>query len=102
MLKQPRVMGSNQYFVCKYFHLQTNLEVLLCRENITDCILLFFFFFGQIQVRKANFNSDPYLQTFGISIVPQMVDVHGRVLNPPKIQYGGRVSVCIELALLVT
>ncbi|XP_052237159.1 protein argonaute-2-like isoform X2 [Dreissena polymorpha] len=43
-------------------------------------------------VRKANFNSDPYLQTFGISIVPQMVDVHGRVLNPPKIQYGGRVG----------
>ncbi|XP_052762994.1 protein argonaute-2-like isoform X3 [Mya arenaria] len=41
-------------------------------------------------VRKANFNSDPYLQTFGISIIPQMVDVHGRVLNPPKIQYGGR------------
>ncbi|XP_053382229.1 protein argonaute-2-like isoform X1 [Mercenaria mercenaria] len=44
-------------------------------------------------VRKANFNSDPYLQTFGISIIPQMVDVHGRVLNPPKIQYGGRVGL---------
>ncbi|KAL4218512.1 argonaute 1 [Mactra antiquata] len=43
-------------------------------------------------VRKANFNSDPYLQTFGISILPQMVDVHGRVLNPPKIQYGGRTK----------
>lgn len=43
-------------------------------------------------VRKANFNSDPYLQTFGISIIPTMVDVNGRVLNPPKIQYGGRTK----------
>ena len=53
--------------------------------------VIYFNIFCDSQVRKANFNSDPYLQTFGISIIPTMVDVHGRVLNPPKIQYGGRV-----------
>ncbi|XP_060077961.1 protein argonaute-2-like isoform X3 [Ylistrum balloti] len=41
-------------------------------------------------VRKANFNADPYLQMFGISIQTQMAEVQGRVLMPPKIQYGGR------------
>jgi hypothetical protein len=32
-----------------------------------------------------------------------MVDVHGRVLNPPKIQYGGRVglNVNIETAAII-
>ncbi|GFR77219.1 argonaute-like protein, partial [Elysia marginata] len=43
-------------------------------------------------IRRANFNSDPYLQTFGISIQTQMMDVQGRVLIPPKLQYGGRTK----------
>ncbi|XP_069105554.1 LOW QUALITY PROTEIN: protein argonaute-2-like [Argopecten irradians] len=43
-------------------------------------------------VRKANFNADPYLQMFGISIQTQMAEVQGRVLMPPKIQYGGRTK----------
>ncbi|XP_067937270.1 protein argonaute-2-like [Watersipora subatra] len=40
-------------------------------------------------VRKANFNRDSYLQQFGITVNTQMTDVQGRVLNPPKILYGG-------------
>lgn len=43
-------------------------------------------------VRKADFNNDPYLQTFGIQVAPLMVEVTGRVLPPPKLLYGGRVS----------
>ncbi|CAG5124840.1 unnamed protein product [Candidula unifasciata] len=43
-------------------------------------------------IRKANFNADPYLQTFGISIHTQMMDVTGRVLTAPKLQYGGRTK----------
>ncbi|XP_078333968.1 protein argonaute-2-like isoform X2 [Crassostrea virginica] len=43
-------------------------------------------------VRKANFNADPFLQTFGININPMMCDLQGRVLNPPKILYGGRTK----------
>ena len=50
-----------------------------------------FFCFPALQVRKANFNADPFLQTFGININPMMCDLQGRVLNPPKILYGGRV-----------
>lgn len=42
-------------------------------------------------VRKADYNNDPYLQTFGIQVAPQMVELTGRVLPPPKLQYGGRV-----------
>ncbi|XP_064651862.1 protein argonaute-2-like isoform X2 [Lineus longissimus] len=43
-------------------------------------------------VRKADFNNDRYLQTFGISILNQMTEVQGRVLAPPKLQYGGRTA----------
>jgi len=42
---------------------------------------------------KANFNSDPYLQAFGITVSSKMVDVQGRILPVPKLQYGGRVSI---------
>ncbi|XP_052085900.1 protein argonaute-2-like isoform X5 [Mytilus californianus] len=41
-------------------------------------------------VQKADFNKDPYLQTFGISVSYQMTEVRGRVLPPPRIEYGGR------------
>jgi hypothetical protein len=47
------------------------------------------------QVRKADFNSDPYLQTFGVSVASHMTDVQGRVLPAPRLQYGGRVRVLL-------
>ncbi|XP_062567252.1 protein argonaute-2-like isoform X5 [Saccostrea cucullata] len=43
-------------------------------------------------VQKADFNKDPYLQTFGINVSYQMSDVRGRVLPPPRIEYGGRTK----------
>ncbi|XP_052085896.1 protein argonaute-2-like isoform X3 [Mytilus californianus] len=43
-------------------------------------------------VQKADFNKDPYLQTFGISVSYQMTEVRGRVLPPPRIEYGGRIK----------
>ncbi|XP_055345664.1 protein argonaute-2-like isoform X2 [Paramacrobiotus metropolitanus] len=44
-------------------------------------------------VRKADFNNDPYAQEFGIQIQNQMTEIRGRVLPPPKIQYGGRQAI---------
>ena len=43
-------------------------------------------------VRKADFNNDSYVQEFGLTISNNMMEVRGRVLPPPKLQYGGRVS----------
>ncbi|XP_055995374.1 protein argonaute-2-like isoform X7 [Ostrea edulis] len=40
-------------------------------------------------VQKADFNKDPYLQTFGINVTYHMTDVRGRILPPPRIEYGG-------------
>lgn len=45
-----------------------------------------------VQIRRADFNNDPYLQTFGINVSNQMTEVQGRVLKAPTLQYGGRVS----------
>jgi len=41
-------------------------------------------------IRRADFNNDPYLQTFGINVSNQMTEVQGRVLRAPTLQYGGR------------
>lgn len=49
---------------------------------------------------KANFNSDPYLQAFGITVSSKMVDVQGRILPVPKLQYGGRVSIQVATEML--
>jgi len=38
-------------------------------------------------VRRAD-----YVQEFGLTISNSMMEVRGRVLPPPKLQYGGRVS----------
>jgi len=46
-----------------------------------------------LQVAKAKFNDDPYLQAFGITVASHMVDVQGRILPVPKLQYGGRVTI---------
>ncbi|XP_032815439.1 protein argonaute-2 isoform X2 [Petromyzon marinus] len=43
-------------------------------------------------MKSASFNSDPYVREFGIMVKDDMADVQGRVLNPPMLQYGGRVS----------
>ncbi|XP_076639540.1 protein argonaute-1 [Colletes latitarsis] len=43
-------------------------------------------------VRRADFNNDSYVQEFGLTISNNMVEVRGRILAPPKLQYGGRVS----------
>jgi len=41
-------------------------------------------------VRRADFNNDSYVQEFGLTISNSMMEVRGRVLPPPKLQYGGR------------
>lgn len=41
-------------------------------------------------VSKADFTKDPYVKEFGLSISNSMMEVKGRVLPPPKLQYGGR------------
>ena len=43
-------------------------------------------------MRRAEFIHDPYAQEFGISITPLMTEVKGRVLNAPKLLYGGRTK----------
>ncbi|XP_078662873.1 protein argonaute-2-like isoform X3 [Branchiostoma floridae x Branchiostoma belcheri] len=43
-------------------------------------------------MQKANFNSDPYVRDFGINISTDMAEIEGRVLDPPMLQYGGRVN----------
>ena len=48
-------------------------------------------------IRRADFNADSLLQTFGVSVSNQMTEVQGRVLPAPKLQYGGRVSYHLVL-----
>ncbi|XP_076246851.1 protein argonaute-1 isoform X2 [Calliopsis andreniformis] len=43
-------------------------------------------------VRRADFNNDSYVQEFGLTISNTMVEVRGRILAPPKLQYGGRTK----------
>ena len=49
---------------------------------------------------KAKFNDDPYLQAFGITVASHMVDVQGRILPVPKLQYGGRVSYSWQASII--
>ena len=51
------------------------------------------------QVARANFNEDPYVRDFGLSIDPKMVTVTGRILPPPLLQYGGKVRVRASVVL---
>lgn len=41
-------------------------------------------------MNKADFNKDPYVREFGLKVSKSMVEVRGRVLNSPRLQYGGR------------
>uniref|UniRef100_A0A915MGY2 Protein argonaute-1 n=9 Tax=cellular organisms TaxID=131567 RepID=A0A915MGY2_MELJA len=43
-------------------------------------------------VRRAEIVHDPFAQEFGISINSNMTEVKGRVLNAPKLLYGGRTK----------
>ena len=53
-------------------------------------------------IRKADFNNDQYVQEFGLNISHNLMEVRGRVLPPPKLQYGGRtkqqvITSCFDL-----
>jgi len=39
-------------------------------------------------IRQANLNNGSYLQEFGLTISNNMMEVRGRILPPPKLQYG--------------
>ncbi|KAL1245476.1 hypothetical protein TSPI_00979 [Trichinella spiralis] len=39
-------------------------------------------------VKKSNFNSDPFLKSFGVQIKAEPMIVDGRVLPPPRLEYG--------------
>lgn len=43
-------------------------------------------------VRKADLNNDPYVQEFGLNVSRNLMEVRGRVLPAPKLQYGGRTK----------
>ena len=43
-------------------------------------------------IRKADFNNDQYVQEFGLNISHNLMEVRGRVLPPPRLQYGGRTK----------
>ncbi|KRX19719.1 putative protein tag-76, partial [Trichinella nelsoni] len=39
-------------------------------------------------VKKSNFNNDPFLKSFGVQIKAEPMIVSGRVLSPPRLEYG--------------
>ncbi|KRY41389.1 putative protein tag-76 [Trichinella spiralis] len=39
-------------------------------------------------VKKSNFNNDPFLKSFGVQIKAEPMTVSGRVLPPPRLEYG--------------
>lgn len=43
-------------------------------------------------VNKADFNNDPYVREFDLQISQTMMEVKGRVLPAPRLQYGGRTK----------
>jgi len=40
-------------------------------------------------VKKAGFHNDPYVREFGLKVIDEMTEIRGRVITPPKLQYGG-------------
>lgn len=67
--------------------------------GLTVSMMVFRYVHLIFQVRKADFNNDQYVQDFGISINEKMVELEGRVLQAPKLQYGGKVSKLVFLIL---
>ncbi|KRZ94629.1 putative protein tag-76, partial [Trichinella sp. T8] len=43
-------------------------------------------------VKKSNFNSDPFLKSFGVQIKAEPMIVDGRVLPPPRLEYGKKME----------
>ncbi|KRY44402.1 Protein argonaute-1, partial [Trichinella britovi] len=39
-------------------------------------------------IKKSNFSSDPFLKSFGVQIKAEPMNVSGRVLPPPRLEYG--------------
>ena len=39
-------------------------------------------------VKESNFDQDPFLNHFNITVEPTMPDVKARVIDPPRITYG--------------
>lgn len=60
--------------------------VILLKAFLDLCVL---------QMRSANFNSDPYVREFGVMVRDEMTEVNGRVLQAPSILYGGRVQTTL-------
>jgi hypothetical protein len=40
-----------------------------------------------LQVRAVNFNKDPHIQEFGISVGGKFEEVPARILDAPQLQY---------------
>jgi len=40
-------------------------------------------------VHKADFKNDPYVKEFGLTVSNSMIELCGRVLPPPTLQYSG-------------
>ncbi|CAK9297677.1 unnamed protein product [Gordionus sp. m RMFG-2023] len=43
-------------------------------------------------IKEANFNADPIMKAFGISVDDRLLEMDGRVIEPPSICYVGRTS----------
>ena len=59
-------------------------------QCVTVCVDDLYYYISS-QVVRADFNEDPFVRDFGISIDQKMVTVSGRILPPPLLQYGGKV-----------
>lgn len=46
-------------------------------------------------ITNAKFENDDFLQEFGVSVEKQMIEVKGRVLSSPQIQYGGKNKITV-------
>ena len=47
------------------------------------CVMVFI----SLQLRTVNFNRDPCVQEFGISVGGKFEEVEARILDAPKLQY---------------
>lgn len=78
-----------------FIHLQLKSSVI--SDMLLEIYWKYLLYFFVFQVRKADFSNDPYANDFGISITDKMVELQGRVLQAPKLQYGGRVRFIVLL-----
>lgn len=51
-------------------------------------------------IRQANLNNGLYLQEFGLTISNNMMEVRGRILPPPKLQYGRTLPDQVKIYIL--